>query len=146
MEEKSNNLELLRVFLRVTSIASLIIGLYLILKNDHPHQNQSPMTNSKIIDFLTDIMPITVIILSTIIGLAMLILAYTLRKTATKPIIIGFVIIGILLPIFTWLATSKISKSKLRPVVVNQHHNRKDHNVTINNKSNTNQNIAEFAG
>lgn len=145
MEKKSNNLETLHIFLRITSIVSLIIGLYLILKNDHPHQNQSPMASSKIIDFLTNIMPITVLTLSTIIGLAMLILAYTLRKTATKPIIIGFIIIGILLPVFTWLATSKISESKLRPVVVSQYHNRKDHNVSINNKSNTNQNTTKFA-
>lgn len=146
MEEKSNNLEILSLFLRITSIICFTIGLYLILKNNHPSQTQSPRASSEMMYVLTDIVPIIVITLSTIMGITLLILAHKLRKTATKPIIIGFVIIGILLPVFTWLATSKISKSKLRPVVVNQHHNRKDHNVTINNKSNTNQNITEFAG
>ena len=145
IKEKSNNLETLSLFLRITSIICFTIGLYLILKNNHPSQTQSPRANSEMMYFLTDIVPIIVITLSTIIGLAMLILAYTLRKTATKPIIIGLIIIGILLPVFTWFATSKISKSKLQPIITSQHYNRKDYNVTINNKSNTNQNITEFA-
>ena len=78
-------------------------------------------------------------------GITILILAYKLRKIATKPIIIGLVIIGVLLPLFTWFATSKISKSRLQPIITSQHYNRKDHNVSINNKSNTNQNTTKFA-
>lgn len=145
MKEKSNNLEILRAFLRITSIICFTIGLYLILKNDHPSQTQSPRASSEMMYFLTDIVPIIVITLSTIMGITILILAYKLRKIATKSIIIGLAIIDILLPLFTWFATSKISKSRLQPIIASQHYNRKDHNVSINNKSNTNQNTTKFA-
>ena len=144
MEEKSHNLETLSLFLRITSIICFTIGLYLILKNNHPNQTQSPRASSEMMYFLTDIVPIIVITLSTIMGITILILAYKLRKIATKPIIIGLVIIGVLLPFFTWFATSKISKSRLQPIITSQHYNRKDHNVSINNKSNTNQNTTKF--
>lgn len=144
MEEKSHNLETLSLFLRITSIICFTIGLYLILKNNHPSQTQSPRASSEMMYFLTDIVPIIVITLSTIMGITILILAYKLRKIATKPIIIGLVIIGVLLPFFTWFATSKISKSRLQPIITSQHYNRKDHNVSINNKSNTNQNTTKF--
>ena len=144
MEEKSHNLETLSLFLRITSIICFTIGLYLILKNNHPSQTQSSRASSEMIYFLTDIVPIIVITLSTIMGITILILAYKLRKIATKPIIIGLVIIGVLLPFFTWFATSKISKSRLQPIITSQHYNRKDHNVSINNKSNTNQNTTKF--
>lgn len=144
MEEKSHNLETLSLFLCITSIICFTIGLYLILKNNHPSQTQSPRASSEMMYFLTDIVPIIVITLSTIMGITILILAYKLRKIATKPIIIGLVIIGVLLPFFTWFATSKISKSRLQPIITSQHYNRKDHNVSINNKSNTNQNTTKF--
>ena len=112
MKEKSNNLEILHAFLRITSIICFTIGLYMIMTNPNTSSNTNSISPG--LQIMIDKMPIIEFVMLTIMSLMCLILAFMTRKTPHLAIV--FLIIAIGVPLIAWLITNNISQTRLIPV------------------------------
>lgn len=113
IEEKSNNLEGLHVFLRIASLVLLIIGVYLLLTNHGSSSNSSSMSYG--MQTLTDSLPYIEFGMIVIMSLISLVVSFIVRKDALI-LALFLLIIGISMPIIFWYFTFGIPQPQIIPV------------------------------
>lgn len=111
IEEKSNNLEGLHVFLHIASLVLLIIGVYLLLTNSGSSSNSISLG----MQTLTDSLPYIEFGMIVIMSLISLVVSFIVRKDALILALV-LLIIGISLPIVAWLSVSSVPQIQIVPV------------------------------
>lgn len=106
--EKSQFLKRLSICLRIITIISFIIGVYLLLTNPSTHSNSASIS-PEMQTFINNMSYIG-FGMSVIISLTMFIIAFIDRKESPKLALI-LLAIGIVVPLLTWLIASSMQQT-----------------------------------
>ena len=112
--EKSQFLERLSIYLRIITIVSLIIGVYLLLTNPSTSSNSASISPG--MQTIIDNMPLIEYGMAGLISLVCLIVAFIARKESPKLALV-ILIIGIAIPLIVWYLHISFPQPHLVPVL-----------------------------